>query len=308
MAKPNTLFKDTYNQALEILAAGGVLPSESELGARLAVSRTTVRAVLSRMDETGLIRWDKREKVLLRAPRPADAFPTSETDSLGAIIERGFMHRILAGGAQPGDMIGEADLARDLGVGVSAVREFLIRFSRFGLIEKRRNSQWVLKGFTREFALELTDVRDMFELRSAQRFVELTPEHPAWGSLASIEAEHRAMLADVETRYVAFSELDERFHRLIHESSANRFVIDFYDVISMIFHYHYQWNKAGEKERNEAALEEHLDYIAALQARDPLDVEFFCRRHLRSARQTLLQSIAGGEAAADPLPGPAADI
>ena len=44
-----------------------------------------------------------------------------------------------------------------------------IRFSRFGLIEKRPNSHWVLKGFTRDFALELTEVREMFELRSAAR-------------------------------------------------------------------------------------------------------------------------------------------
>ncbi|WP_299507349.1 hypothetical protein [uncultured Roseobacter sp.] len=31
-------------------------------------------------------------------------------------------------------------------------REFLIRFSRFGLIEKTANHHWVLNGFTRESA------------------------------------------------------------------------------------------------------------------------------------------------------------
>ncbi|MBB3998069.1 GntR family transcriptional regulator [Aureimonas pseudogalii] len=301
MSKPRTLFKDAFNRALDLLAQEKALPSESELATRLDVSRTTVRAVLGRMQDIGLIRWENRTKLVLRMPGASDAYPPDETDSLDAIIERGFMRRILAGGAEPGDMIGEADLARDLGVGVSAVREFLIRFSRFGLIEKRRNSQWVLKGFTRDFALELNDVREMFELRSVQRFVELGAAHPAWEALDAIEAEHHAMLAAIDRRYTTFSELDERFHRLIHQASANRFVIDFYDVIAMIFHYHYQWNKTGERERNRAALEEHLRYIAALRSRDAMEAEFYCRRHLRSARETLLQSIPGGAAdAADP--------
>ncbi len=59
----------------------------------------------------------------------------------------------------------------------------------------------------------------------------------------------------------------------------------------MIFHYHYQWNKAQERERNEVAVEEHLAYIAALKSRDPGKVDAACHRHLKSARHTLLTSI-----------------
>ena len=294
MAKPNTLFKQAYNGSLRRLEELGALPSETELGTRLGISRTPVRSILARLSAVGIIAWNKREKTLIRAPDASDYFSDSETDPLASIIERGFMHRILAGGATPGDLISEADIARDLRVGVSAVREFLIRFSRFGLIEKRPNSQWVLKGFTTDFALELIEVREMFELRAAERFAALPAESPVWNTLARIKAEHHALLAAIEQRYTEFSSLDERLHRLIHETSRNRFVIDFYDVISMVFHYHYQWNKAGEAERNRVALLEHLDIIGALQSRDAMAIEFFCRKHLRSARETLLQSIPGG--------------
>ncbi|MGO7360454.1 GntR family transcriptional regulator, partial [Rhizobium ruizarguesonis] len=58
----------------------------------------------------------------------------------------------------PGMQINELELAREIGNGTTSVREFLIRFSRFGLIEKRPKSHWTIKGFTREFALELADV------------------------------------------------------------------------------------------------------------------------------------------------------
>ena len=201
------------------------------------------------------------------------------------------MRRILAGGAEPGMQINELELAREIGTGTTSVREFLIRFSRFGLIEKRPNSHWVLKGFTPEFALELTEVREMFELRSAAAFAHLPGDHPAWGELEAIAALHREILADVENRYREFSELDERFHLLVHRASRNRFIVDFYDIIAIVFHYHYQWNKTNARQRNARALEEHLAYIEALQSRDPAQIDEACRRHLKSARETLLQSI-----------------
>lgn len=297
MAKSNNVYKDAYNRGLGLLETTGNLPSEPELGATLGVSRTTVRSILARMEETGLIAWNKREKKVLRAPRAADFFPEEETDSLSEIIERSFMRRLLASGAEAGMQINELELAREIGVGTTSVREFLIRFSRFGLIEKRRNSHWVLKGFTRAFALELAEIREMFELRSAAAFAGLPPDSPAWAELDRLEAEHRALAVDIAARYSAFSELDERFHRLIHSASHNRFIVDFYDVIAMIFHYHYQWNKAGERQRNEVAVQEHLAYIAALKSRDPARVDAACRQHLKSARHTLLTSVpevAGG--------------
>ena len=291
MAKQNTVFKDAFNRCVKLLEQTATLPSEPELGATLGVSRTTVRSILSRLEEVGLLAWEKRRKVVLRPPVAADYFPIEETDSLSEIIERTFMRRILAGGAQPGMQINELELAREIGIGTTSVREFLIRFSRFGLIEKRPNSHWVLKGFTREFALELTEVREMFELRSAAAFTHLPGDHPAWAELDAIEAVHHHILDDIDNRYLEFSELDERFHLLVHKASRNRFVVDFYDVIAIVFHYHYQWNKTNARARNARALEEHLAYIAALRSRDAERIESACRQHLKSARETLLQSI-----------------
>eukprot|EP01032_Pedospumella_encystans_P024207 gene24207-27385_t len=208
MAKQNTVFKDAYNRTLKLIEETDTLPSEPELGGLLGVSRTTVRTVLTRLGEAGLVAWDKRSKTVLRRPALQDYFPDEETSSLSEIIERSFMRRILAGGAQPGMQINELELAREIGIGTTSVREFLIRFSRFGLIEKRPNSHWVLKGFTREFALELTEVREMFELRSAASFVHLGEEHPAWAELKAVEAQHHALLDDIDNRYMEFSELD----------------------------------------------------------------------------------------------------
>ena len=103
------------------------------------------------------------------------------------------------------------------------------------------------------------------------------------------------LLREIETRYHDFSDLDSRFHQLISRAVPNRFIDEFYDVISLIFHYHYQWNKKDEKQRNEVAIQEHLAYMDGLESRDLASVERACLQHLNSARETLLGSLMSHE-------------
>jgi 4-hydroxy-2-oxoheptanedioate aldolase len=89
MAKQNTVFKDAFNRCLKLLAETATLPSEPELGTTLGVSRTTIRAILTRMEELQLIAWDKRAKVVLRQPRPDDYYPVGETWLIKQILDTG---------------------------------------------------------------------------------------------------------------------------------------------------------------------------------------------------------------------------
>ena len=63
--------------------------------------------------------------------------------------------------------------------------------------------------------------------RSALAFARQPIDSPAWAALKKLEQEHRALLAEIATRYHDFSNLDERFHRLINDASRNRFMEDF---------------------------------------------------------------------------------
>ncbi len=171
------------------------------------------------------------------------------------------------------------------------MREFLSGFERFGLVERRPNASWIFKGLTRDFASELFDVREMFEIKSARAFIAQPPDHPAWAELKLLRRQHEALAAELDERFQDFSKLDARLHQLINDASANRFIRDFYDVMAFIFHYHYQWNKTLERQRNGVAVGEHLDYIDALLTRDWTKVRTAARRHLTTARKTLLSSI-----------------
>jgi DNA-binding GntR family transcriptional regulator len=292
--KTNTVSKRVHNLWLSRLggyAIGSDIGSEPYWAEALGVSRTTVRSVLAALAAKGIVAHDGRRKVLLRRPAQSDLYPDLETEQLSAIVEKRFMKWILDGDCKPGQQINGLELARQFGVSTSAIRDYLNRFSQFGLLERRPSGSWAFKGFTNEFAEELFEVREMFELRSAQRFVNLRADDPAWGALEGIKQEHLVLLDEADSRFADFSELDERFHRLINDASRNRFIVSFYDLISMIFHYHYQWNKRDEKPRNIAAMREHLVYISGLQSRDRARATESCRAHMTTARATLMASI-----------------
>ncbi|ATU94150.1 GntR family transcriptional regulator [Phyllobacterium zundukense] len=292
--KPDSVFKKAFNRVLQLIDAADVdigATSENALRARIGVSRTTVHKVLSELDARGIMQASGNGP---RAGRPilkSDYFPDPETTSKRQHVEEQFMEWMLRGDTQPGTLINELQLARQFGVATNGIREFLIRFSRFGLIEKKQNSGWLFKGFTEAFALELFEIRVMFELRSAVLFAELPDDSPLWRELAELKTAHQQLLREIGGRFHDFSRLDNRLHRLINRAAPNRFIDDFYDVITLIFHYHYQWNKKDELQRNEAAIGEHLAYIDALFSGDTHEIERTCLRHMTSARTTLVRSL-----------------
>ena len=290
----DAVFKRCFNRTLDDLgqrAAGDALPSENALTRNLDSSRTTVRKVLDELASRGFFIGRPGLRTIARLPQPADYFPKTETEATSAQVEKKFLEWMLRGDRKPGDVVNGLDLARQFGVSTNAIREYLNRFNRFGLIERHPNSSWIIRGFTASFALELFEIREIFELRSALAFARQPESSPSWKALRKLEAEHRDLLGNIAQRFHDFSDLDERLHRLINGASGNRFIIDFHDIISLIFHYHYQWSKVDERERNQVAIGEHLDYIAALFSRDAKRIEKACGRHLTSARRTLLSSI-----------------
>ena len=294
--KTDTVFKRAFNDALDVVSElkdGEPLPRENALAVRLGVSRTTVRKIIATLAVRGVVAGAGRDRTIQAPKKLPRRFPEAETVSTSAQVEKRFMEWMLRDDASPGTTISELELARQFGVGTTGIREFLNRFQSFGLVEKRPNAGWLFKGFTSSFALELFEIREMFELRSAVAFASLPKISALWQQIRELRVEHLSLLRDIDSRYHDFSDLDSRFHRLVNSAAPNRFIDSFYDIITLIFHYHYQWNKRDERQRNEVAIREHLAYIDALLGRNAAAVKQACRAHLASAKKTLLRSTSG---------------
>jgi DNA-binding GntR family transcriptional regulator len=292
--KTDTVFKRAFNDALDLVSKledGEQLPPETILSARLGVSRTTVRKVLVSLAGRGIVIGHGRRRLARSSGNAVRRFPEAETVPMAVQVEKRFMEWMLRDNARPGTGINELELARQFGIATTGIREFLNRFQRFGLIEKRPNAGWAFKGFTTAFAVELFEIREMFELRSALAFAALPATSPLWAHLGALRQEHLSLLDEIEFRFRDFSDLDDRFHRLISSAAPNRFIDGFHDIFALIFHYHYQWTKHGDRQRKEVAIREHLAYIDALISGSASTTKLACRTHLASARKTLLRAI-----------------
>jgi DNA-binding GntR family transcriptional regulator len=65
----------------------------------------------------------------------------------------------------------------------------------------------------------------------------------------------------------------------------------FYDIISMIFHYHYQWDNTDLRKRNMVAIEEHMAILSKMLSRDDIGAMGELRRHLQTAKRTMENSL-----------------
>lgn len=298
--KGNAVFKRSYNRCLDLMSGieiGAPIGSEIALSQDLEVSRTTVRTVQDALEAAGIIGPERRTRRLLRHPLAADYFAETEAVPPAELAERRFLHWMLGPDCRPGQIVNGLDLARQFGVSNSAIRDCLNRFAHLGLLERQTSGRWQALGLDRDFVTELFDMREIMEVRSVTKFVALPDLHPAWADLDAMEREHRALDREIATRFKEFSELDDRFHRLVGSISSNRFFDNIRGVMSLIFHYHYQWNKRDERERNAVAVQEHLTYIAGLKSRDPDTAIAACQAHLGTARKTLLASLGMAETA-----------
>lgn len=293
MVKPAFVLKRTHNLLLDMLAGWDPalkLPSENELARRFDVSRTTLRSAVRHIGSQGMLVQTDAGLFAARRPRTEDYFTDTQTMRPRDIVERTFMQQILQNNWQPGEELSETELARASGCSIASVREFLIGFQHFQLIEKRSRGGWRMLGFHAGFASEVADMRWLIE-SGAMQLLPARPDAEWRDRVADLLDRHRLLESEMQRRYLEFPMLDREFHLWIAGHLRNRFADNFFDIVSLVFHYHYQWNRLDERERNGVAVREHIAVLEALSD-GKLDLaRIRLRDHLATSRRSLIRSL-----------------
>ncbi len=281
---------------IELPAGENVMANDIELTKLLNISRTTVRSCVEYLNEQGIVKREGPNKIVLRQPEEADFFDIKNKNSSKDIqIEKYFLNLINTGQLVPGDRFSELSLAKNSGCTTITVREFLIKFSNNGLIEKIPRGRWKMVKFDEEFARELVAFREMVEMRAITELLKLPKDHPVWQELKELLIKHQEVSHDMENRYMEFPDLDRALHLIILKSAHNRFTQQFFDIVSFVCHYHYQWDKTGEIERFTVAINEHIDLLNNLITYNNAGAIMSLERHLQTAETTLLRCVHGLE-------------
>lgn len=197
----------------------------------------------------------------------------------------------------------ERQLAASLGVGRSAVREALAALEILGIVIVRPGSGTYLRDGVSEllprtlsWGLMLGEprTRELIELRSGLEVqaVQLAATRITQEALERMRANLESMEKNLDN-LSAFVEADAAFHREIAAGSGNQVLQELLQSIRSLLRI---WvdRALTDEGHAAAALKEHAEIFAALQARDAAAVTVTMRSHMETASRRLL---AGFDAA-----------
>lgn len=184
---------------------------------------------------------------------------------------------------KPGDPLVESDLAQQLGISKTPVRDALLELEREGFVTK------VLFKGTYVTEVKLQDVREAFQIRAVLEGLAARLATPLF-SIEELEeaekfiAEAEAVLAEGDTALC--SELGRRFHNLIINKADNQRL---QHIIRNLDEHHQRFRLLSDQisGRLNKSLKEHRKVLEALQRRDPAAAEEALRGHLFSVLQDL---------------------
>ena len=299
MSRSQNLRHNVINQIIDDMARGHIpspLPSQSALAEMYNISRTTVRHMLSHLSECGVLTQVGSHYVIVRKPDHDDGFActTASMTEQNRIFEHAFFTMINQRQLRAGESCSEPQLARAAGVSPVVVREYLLKFERYNLIKNEKRGQWSMKQFDQAYAEQLFELREMLETHSLQHFLNLPDDDPRWLQAKTLLERHRILRDSIGSSFRMFSQLDREFHALLLSAADNVFFNQSLEIISVIFHFHYQWDESDLKQRNIIAIDEHMTILSALICRSDLDATLALCNHLNSAKQSMIRSINQG--------------
>ena len=188
-----------------------------------------------------------------------------------------------------GRLLNEADLARQLGVSKTPVREALLRLASEGFVQTlpRRGSQVV--------HLSLRDIEEIFEVREMleAEVIRLALPRLDDAVLAELDAiVQRGSEAIARAEYAPFTAADIQLHDRLAQAAGNSRLLQMLDGIRgwvqrvrMACH-EYRLDPS----RPARAQAEHAQLVEALRARDP-GAELIVREHVASLKRDLLRHL-----------------
>ncbi|HCA8694743.1 TPA: GntR family transcriptional regulator [Klebsiella pneumoniae] len=303
MSRSQNLRHNVINQVINDMARGFIpspLPSQSALAEMYNISRTTVRHILCHLCERGVLSQVNHDYQILRQPEVQDGFDSSSASlaEQNRLFEQAFFTMINQRQLRAGERFSELQLARAAGVSPVVVREFLLKFSRYNLIESEKRGQWNMKKFEQSWAEQLFELREMLETHALQHFLNLPDSDARWLQAKTLLERHRTLRDSIGDSFRMFSQLDRDFHSLLLSAADNIFFNQSLEIISVIFHFHYQWDESDLKQRNIIAIDEHMTILSALICRSDLDANLALRNHLNTAKRSMINSIKQSESLA----------
>jgi DNA-binding GntR family transcriptional regulator len=196
---------------------------------------------------------------------------------------------ICSGQLPPGEKLIIDNLARELSVSITPVREALMRLEREGLVTETPYSGMQVTQFSVEELMELFAIRGLLEGFAVKKAVAVLTD----ADIARIGRELEA-LEDATRKHdsVAFREYNTRFHDAILNRAGGRALPD---LIAQFTRNTERYRAAGtllDQDYLEASQAEHRELFKLLQERKADEAEKLVREHALTFASSLVRHVS----------------
>lgn len=204
-----------------------------------------------------------------------------------AILEQRFL---------PGQSLVEDNIANQLGISRTPVREAIRELSREGLVDSSPNRRTVVRALTTQELLDIFDIKIRLEGLCAAHAAERSGKATAQELYKALR--HMAAAAKAHDKG-AYLRADEAYHAAIYAGAQSERIKQIIEDLNTQWHRMRQGMAAIES-RMDTAVEEHRRIADAIGAGEPQSAEVAMRVHLenlrdgiRSALQDFLKPLGG---------------
>lgn len=214
------------------------------------------------------------------------------TVSVRDVVYAALQRAITEGELEPGRILKEVELSRDLGVSRTPVREALYQLAGEGFLVRLPSGRVEVARISPEEAGRLVDVREALEALVARQLAGAVHS----GELSGVELDRvDALLHEMEAAAGGPSQdlirLGYKFHLTLAELTRNKTLLRFLEqVVGSLGRYRYiLWDHPARRSDNVTT---HRVILERIRAGDVEGAEEVVRRHIRSAREAYIELIA----------------
>jgi DNA-binding GntR family transcriptional regulator len=193
-------------------------------------------------------------------------------------------NRIIDGTFPSGAFLVEQDLAGEIGVSRTPVRDALNRLETEGLVASEGNKRAMVRDFTEQEVEECFELRAQFESYAAAKAAKRIPTEDI-EKLKALATQMEAVVSKGAPDAAAqFSELNDQFHAIILEHGGSRRMRDLLTQLMQVQLVLMKRFRQTIEMHLQRSCWHHRELIAAFEARDAAWAETQMRTHMLSAK------------------------
>lgn len=207
--------------------------------------------------------------------------------------------QVLAGELAPGSRLLEVNLAEELGISRTPVRDALSRLAEEGLLERGRRGGFIVRSFTLADVLDAIELRGVLEGTSARLAAERGVQIEAMARLEQVVYRLDEVFGSTGSiaELDSYGRLNQQFHTLLSRLSGSAIVEQELERVSKLpfaspsAFIHDQPDDLPFRLSLITAQSQHRSIVEAIAKREGFRAETIAREHARVARQNLEEAV-----------------